>query len=148
MKENEKVSMNFQVIHKTGGPQPTSLKPEAIDHFFLGNFAKVWCMTRGFHPKFKRYESGRIYFDIITDPRFTGDGFMLCMFIASQYKKHVDLLRDATHFEVDQFLAKDIIGFLLSSEEKEKFPEYKARMNKSYAELSSSPNALYVGPIR
>ena len=148
MNKNEKVSKKLHIFGKTGGPQPTSLDPKSIDHFFIRNFAKTWCMTQGFQPNFKRYENGRIYFDVITDPRFTGDGFFLSMFIASEYKMHVDLLKDATHFQAEQFLAKDIIGFLLSSDERDKLPEFTARMNKSLSELNSSRDALHVGPIR
>jgi len=97
---------------KTGGPQPESWDPESINNYFIGNFAKQWAMCDGYLPTYLGFENGVIRFKLVTDPRITGNYWIsLCNYIANQYKAQVRLLRDATNFDVEHFMPKDIIGF-------------------------------------
>ena len=97
---------------KTGGPQPETWDPEAINKYFIGNFAKQWAMCDGYIPTYLGYENGVIRFKLVTDPRITGIYWIsLCNYIANQYKSKVGLFKDATNFDVEHFMANDIIGF-------------------------------------
>ncbi len=134
---------------KTGGPQPETWDPEAINKYFIGNFAKKWSMYDWYLPSFLGYENGIIRFKLVTDPRITGIYWIsLCNYIAKQYKAHVGLLRDAINFEVEHFMANDIIGFNIEADDSEKFKEYDARLKASYATLPENPNLLHKGCIR
>lgn len=95
------------------------------------------------------YENGVIRFKLVSDPRITGIYWIsLCNYIAYQYKTKVALLKDATNFEVEHFMANDIIGFNIEADNPEKFKEYDARLNASYATLPESPNLLHKRQIR
>ena len=86
---------------------------------------------------------------MVTDPRITGIYWIsLCNYIANQYKAKVELLRDATNFEVEHFMANDIIGFVIEADNHEKFNEYDARLKASYATLPEKPNLMHKGKIR
>jgi hypothetical protein len=69
-------------------------------------------------------------------------------YIANQYKAQVGLLKDATNFEVEHFIANDIIGFNIEADDPEKFKIYDARLKASYATLPENPNLLHKGRIR
>jgi hypothetical protein len=134
---------------KTGGPQPETWDPDAINKYFIGNFAKQWAMCEGYLPTYLGYENGVIRFKLISDPRITDIYWIsLCNYIANQYKAQVRLLRDATNFEVEHYMANDIIGFNIEADNPEKFKEYDARLKASYATLPKSPNMLHKGQIR
>ena len=86
---------------------------------------------------------------MVTDPRITGIYWIsLCNFIAYQYKAKVRQLKDATNFEVEHYMANDIIGFNIEADNPEKFKEYDARLKASYATLPEKPNLLHYGKIR
>jgi len=134
---------------KTGGPQPETLDPEAINKYFIGNFAKQWAMRDGYIPTYLGYENGVIRFKLVSDPRITGIYWIsLCNYIAYHYKTKVKLLKDATNFEVEHFVANDIIGFNIEANNPEKLKEYDARLKASYATLPEKPNLMHKGKIR
>jgi len=145
----DKKTVTLNLFMKTGGPQPETLEPEAINKFFIGNLAKQWAMCEGYLPTYLGYENGIIKFKLVTDPRIKVNYWIsLCNYIANQYKAQVNLLRDATNFEVDHFMANDIIGFNIEADDPEKFKQYDARLKASYATLPEKPNLLHRGVIR
>ena len=145
----DKKTVTLNLFMKTGGPQPETWDPEAINKYFIGNFAKQWAMCEGYLPTYKGYENGVIRFKMVTDPRITGIYWIsLCNFIAYQYKTKVELLKEASNFEVEHFMANDIIGFVIEADNHEKFNEYYARLKASYATLPENPNLLHKGRIR
>jgi hypothetical protein len=145
----DKKTVTIQLFMKTGGPQPETWDPEAINKYFIGNIAKQWAMCDGYLPTYLGYENGVIRFKLVTDPRITGIYWIsLCNYIANQYMDHVWLLRDATNFEVEHFMANDLIGFNIEADNPEKFKEYDARLKATYATLPKSPNMLHKGQIR
>ena len=145
----DKKTVTLQLFMKNGGPQPETWEPEAINKYFIGNFAKQWAMCDGYLPTYLGYENGIIKFKLVTDPRISGIYWIsLCNFIAYQYKTKVGLLKDATNFDVEHFMANDIIGFNIETDNPEKFKEYDARLRASYATLPEKPNVLHKGQIR
>ena len=145
----DKKTVTIQLFMKTGGPQPETWDPEAINKYFIGNIAKQWAMCDGYLPTYLGYENGVIRFKLVSDPRITGIYWIsLCNYIANQYMDHVWLLRDATNFEVEHFMANDLIGFNIEADNPEKFKEYDARLKATYATLPKSPNMLHKGQIR
>jgi len=144
----EERSINIEVFMKTGGPQPESWDTNAIDNFFIGNLAKRWAMRDGYLPTYTSYENGEIHFDLVTDPRCTGLYWIsLCNYIANQYKKHVKLLKDATHFKVEHFIANDIIGFNINISDADKFNKYNNRVQATYASLPLKAEETHYGKI-
>ena len=144
----DKKPITINLFFKTGGPQPETLDPSAINKFFIGDYAKQWAMLDGYIPTYLSYENGVIRYKLITDPRITGVYWLkLCNFIANQYKTKVDILKDATNFEVEHFIANDIIGFNIESGDFEKIKTYQARIKASYASLPEKPNILHYGKI-
>ncbi len=145
--EEKTFTASIHLFQKTGGEQPTSLEPKAINKFFKGNIAKDWTMRLGYIPTFTEYKDGVIYFDIISDPRFTGSDLILAKQIARIFAKNVTLLKDATSYEANHFKANDIIGFLITRADEHLLESMKARMDKSYAELSEKPQLVHYGTI-
>lgn len=95
------------------------------------------------------YENVVIRFKLVTDPRITGIYWIsLCNYIANHYKTKVGLLKDATNFDVEHYMANDIIGFNIEADDPEKFKEYDARLKASYATLPKHPNLLHKGKLR
>ena len=145
----DKKTVTLQLFMKTGGPQPETWEPEAINKYFIGNFAKQWAMCDGYLPTYLSYENGVIRFKLVTDPRITGIYWIsLCNFIAYQYKSKVGLLKDATNFDVEHYMANDIIGFNIEADNLEKLKEYDARLKASYETLPKNPSLLHKGRIR
>ena len=145
----DKKTVTVHLFIKTGGPQPETWDPEAINKLFIGNFAKHWAMCDGYLPTYLGYENGIIKFKLVSDPRITDIYWIsLCNYIAKHYKAQVRLLRDATNFEVEHYMANDIIGFNIEADNPEKFKEYDARLKTSYATLPENPNLLHKGRIR
>jgi len=145
----EQKTVTLHLFMKNGGPQPETWDTDAINKFFIGNLAKQWAMCDGYMPTYLGYENGVIKFKLVTDPRIKGIYWIsLCNFIAYQYKTQVNLLRDATNFEVDHYMANDIIGFNIEAYDPEKLKEYDARLKASYATLPENPNLLHRGVIR
>jgi hypothetical protein len=145
----EQKTVTLHLFMKNGGPQPETWDTEAINKFFIGNFAKQWAMCDGYMPTYLGYENGVIKFKLVTDPRITGIYWIsLCNYIANQYKTQVNLLRDATNFEVEHYMANDIIGFNIEADDPEKLKQYDARLKASYATLPEKPNLLHRGKIR
>ena len=145
----EQKTVTLHLFMKNGGPQPETWDTDAINKFFIGNLAKQWAMCDGYMPTYLGYKNGVIKFKLVTDPRITGIYWIsLCNFIAYQYKTQVNLLRDATNFEVDHYMANDIIGFNIEAYDPEKLKEYDARLKASYATLPENPNLLHRGVIR
>ena len=145
----DKKTITLNLFMKTGGPQPDTWEPEAINKYFIGNFAKQWAMCDGYLPTYLGYENGIIKFKLVTDPRISGIYWIsLCNFIAYQYKTKVGLLKDATNFDVEHYMANDIIGFNIKADDPEKFNEYDAKLKASYATLPENPSLLHKGRIR
>jgi hypothetical protein len=145
----DKKTITLQLFMKSGGPQPESWDPEAINKYFIGNFAKQWAMRDGYMPTYLGYQYGVIKFKLVTDPRISGIYWIsLCNFIANQYKTQVNILRDATNFDVEHYMANYIIGFNIEADNPEKLKEYDARLKASYATLPEEPNLLHKGKIR
>ena len=46
----DKKTVTLQFFMKTGGPQPETWDPEAINKYFIGNFAKQWLCVMGIFP--------------------------------------------------------------------------------------------------
>ena len=46
----DKKTVTLKLFMKTGGTQPENWDPEAINKFFIGNFAKQWAMCDGYLP--------------------------------------------------------------------------------------------------
>ena len=69
-------------------------------------------------------------------------------YIANQYKARVELLNDATNFDVEHFMANDIIGFNINADDPKKFNEYDARLKASYESLPENPNFQHYGKIK
>jgi hypothetical protein len=136
-----------EVFMKTGGEQPQELIADTINKFFIGNYAKVWAMTRGFTSTFKSYNNGEISFDMITDPRCKEHDFLLARFIASEYKNKVALLKDATSFDVHHFKANDIIGYNLQESEWHLFQSYDERVKESYNTLGMTASLIHHGRL-
>ena len=106
-------------------------------------------MCDGYLPTYLSYENGVIRFKLVTDPRITGIYWIsLCNFIAYQYKSKVGLLKDATNFDVEHYMANDIIGFNIEADNLEKLKEYDARLKASYETLPKNPSLLHKGRIR
>ncbi len=145
----EQKTVTIHLFMKNGGPQPETWDTDAINKFFIGNLAKQWAMCDGYMPTYLGYENGVIKFKLVTDPRITGIYWIsLCNYIANQYKAQVNLLKDATNFEVDHYMANDIIGFNIEADDPEKLKEYDARLKASYATLQEKPSLLHKGRIR
>ena len=145
----EERSINIQVFIKTGGSQPATWEAKAIDKFFKGNIAKKWAMCDGYLPTYTGYENGKIQFELVTDPRCTGlYWFSLCNHIANKYKEHVNLLKDATHFKAEHFIANDIIGFNINANDTDKFNKFNGRVHATYASLPLKPEVTHYGKIR
>jgi hypothetical protein len=145
----DKKTVTIQLFMKTGGPQPETWDPEAINKYFIGNFAKHWAMCDGYLPTYLGYENGVIKFKLVSDPRISGIYWIsLCNYIANHYKSQVQILRDATNFEVEHFIANDIIGSNIEADDPEKLKIYDARLKASYATLPEKPNLLHYGQIR
>ena len=145
----DKKTVTLHLFMKTGWPQPETWDPEAINKYFIGDFAKNWAMCDGYLPTYLGYENGIIKFKLVSDPRITGIYWIsLCNYIAKQYKAQVELLRDATNFEVEHYMANDIIGYNIEADDPEKLYEYDARLKASYATLPENPNLLHKGRIR
>jgi hypothetical protein len=145
----EQKTVTLHLFMKNGGPQPETWNTDAINKFFIGNYAKQWAMRDGYMPTYLGYENGVIKFKLVTDPRITGIYWIsLCNFIAYQYKTHVNLLRDATNFDVEHYMANDIIGFNIEADDPEKLKQYDARLKASYATLPEKPKLLHRGRIR
>jgi hypothetical protein len=145
----DKKTVTLHLFMKTGGQQPETWDPEAIYKYFIGNFANQWAMCNGYIPTYLGYENGVIKFKLVSDPRIKVNYWIsLCNYIANQYKSQVRVLRDATNFEVEHFMANDIIGFNIEADNPVKFKEYDARLKASYATLPESPNVLHKGQIR
>ncbi len=145
----DKKTVTLQLFMKTGGPQPETLDPEAINKYFIGNFAKQWAMRDGYIPTYLGFENGVIRFKLVSEPRITGIYWIsLCNYIAYQYKTKVELLKDATNFDVEHFMANDIIGFNIEADNPEKLKEYDARLKASYETLPEKANLLHFGKIR
>ena len=145
----DKITVTLHLFMKTGGPQPETWDPEAINKYFIGNIAKQWAMCDGYLPTYLGYENGVIKFKLLTDPRITGIYWIsLCNYIANQYKAKVALLKDATNFDVEHYMANDIIGFNIEADNPEKLKEYDSRLKASYATLPENPNLLHKGRIR
>ena len=145
----DKKTVALQLFMKTGGLQPESWDPETINQFFIGNFAKQWAMCDGYLTTYLVYENGLIRFKLVSDPRITVIYWIsLCNYIAKQYKAKIVLLKDATNFEVEHFMANDISGFNIEADNPEKLKEYDSRLKASYATLSENPNLLHKGRIR
>ncbi len=104
-------------------------------------------MRLGYIPTFTDYKDGVIYFDIISDPRFTGSDLMLAKQLASLYAKNVNLLKDATSYEANHFKSNDIIGFLIKKEEDHLVAGLWKRIDKAYAELSEKPQLVHYGTV-
>lgn len=141
------VACKVHVFTKTGGGQPSTLDADQINNFFTGNYAKQWAMTKGYIPTFRSYKNGRIYFDLISDPRCKDDPFLLSKFIAGEYRNNISLLNDATSFEASQFEAKDMIGFLVTASELDQVEGYHERMKKAYDHLRDVPDSIHGGRI-
>jgi len=147
--EEDLNTVSLHIINKTGGEQPTICDAKSINHFFNGNIAKSWAMKDGFIPKFKSYNEGEIVFDIISDPRFKGNDFLLSKFIAEQYKNNVAMLKDATSYQAYHFKANDIIGFLVETNNDSKaISELGARMKNSYDTLPNEPSLIHHGLLK
>lgn len=145
----DKKTVTLNLFMKTGGPQHETWVPETINKYFIGNFAKQWAMWDRYLPTYLGYKNGVIRFKLVTDPRITGIYWIsLCNYIANQYKTKVELLEDAANFDVEHFIANDIIGFNIEADNPEKFKEYDARLKASYATLPEKPNLLHYGKIR
>jgi hypothetical protein len=145
----EERSINIQVFMKTGGSQPATWEAKAIDRFFKGNLAKKWAMCDGYLPTYTGYENGKIQFKLITDTRCTGLYWIsLCNHIANQYKENVMLLKDATHFKAEHFIANDIIGFNINANDTDKFNKYNGRVQATYASLPLKPEVTHYGKIK
>ena len=145
----DKKTVTLNLFMKTGGPQPETWDPEAINKYFIGNFAKQWAMCEGYLPTYLGYENGVIKFKLVTDPRISGIYWIsLCNYIAYHYKTKVELLKDATNFDVSHFMANDIIGFNIEADDPEKFKSYSERVSASYATLPEKANLLHYGKIR
>jgi hypothetical protein len=145
----DKKTVTLQLFMKTGGPQPETWDPEAINKYFIGNIAKQWAMCDGYLPTYLGYENGVIKFKLLTDPRITGIYWIsLCNYIANQYKAKVALLKDATNFDVEHYMAIDIIGFNIEADNPEKLKEYNSRLKASYATLPEKANLLHYGKFR
>jgi hypothetical protein len=141
-------TVTLQLFLKTGGPQPETLEPEAINKYFIGNFAKQWAMRDGFLPTYLGYENGVIRFKLVTDLRIKVNYWIsLCNYIANKYKANVNLLKDTTNFEVEHFIANDIIGFNIETDNLEKIKKYQARITASNDALPKKYNMLHYGKI-
>lgn len=145
--EEKKITASIHIFQKTGGEQPTSLDPQEINKFFKGNIAKDWAMRLGYIPTFTDYKNGVIFFDIISDPRFTGSDLMLAKQIASIYAKNITLLKGTTSYEANHFKANDIIGFLVKKDEEHLVAGLWERIDKAYAELSEKPQLVHYGTV-
>jgi hypothetical protein len=144
----DKKTVTLQLFMKTGGPQPETWDPEAINKYFIGNFAKQWAMCDGYLPTYLGYENGVIRFKLVTDPRITGIYWIsLCNYIAYQYKTKIELLKDATKYDVEHFMANDIIGFNIEADDPEKFKTYQARIKAANEALPQESNFLHFGKI-
>jgi hypothetical protein len=145
----DKKTITLQLFMKTGGPQPETWDQEAINKYFISNFAKQCAIRDGYLPAYFGYENGIIKFKLVSDPRITGIYWIsLCNFIAYQYKSKVGLLKDATNFDVVNYMANDIIGFNIEANDPEKFNSYDSRLKASYSTLPENPNLLHKGRTR
>jgi hypothetical protein len=145
----DKKTFTLHLFMKTVDHQPKTWDPEVINTYFIGNYAKQWAMCDGYLPTYLGFENGIIKFKLVTDPRITGIYWIsLCNYIANQYKNNVELLKEASNFDVEHFMANDIIGFNIEAENLEKINEFDNRLKASYASLPKIPNLLHKGKIR
>lgn len=146
--KSQDINKQVHLYQKTSESQPTSLNPKIINGFFIENYSKDWAMRLGYTSTFIKYENGELCFNIISDPRFSGQNYYLAKEIASTYSKNVNLLSGANYFVAKHFFAKDIIGFLISSSDINLINQYQERIKKSYAELPKEPNLIHYGSLR
>jgi len=59
----------------------------------------------------------------------------------------VKLLKDATHFKVEHFIANDIIGFNINIIDADKFNKYNNRVQATYAFLPLKAEETHYGKI-
>lgn len=111
----------FRKFERFESDQPSGNDAFEIDWYFKENFAKVWAISHGFLPTFTGYSEGTIKFEILKDQRFDGDLFVLCRWLATEYRSKTTILKDAVRFEADILTVNTDIGFLynptLSDEE-------------------------------
>lgn len=136
----------MRVFLKTGGHQPENTDAEAINKFFLGNYAKVWAMRDGYYPTFRNFEKGKIFFDLVTDMRFRDDDFLLSKFVAEQYALKVDILKAATSFHCRHFKTDGLVGCHVP-EKSVLLPALSALIDVSLANLPSEPYYDHYGSI-
>lgn len=147
--ESGSKTLSIPFFMKTGGSLPTTSDAEEINKYFNGNLAKRWAMCDGYLPTYTGYENGVIKFDLVTDPRCTGLYWIsLCNNIAAQYKKQVEFLKDATHFEVDHYIANDIIGFKINANDQARLSEYNYRVQATYSSLPLKCQETHCGAIK
>ncbi len=148
--DNNQKTIELSLFYKTGGSQPTDLTTSNVNRYFVSNYAKVWAMQEGFISYFKGLDEFTIKFDLITDPRIPTNLYYisLCNFIAKTYKENVTQLKDITNFEVNHFIASDIIGFNVNENEIEKQNEYSKRMKQAYDTLPKEPKSIHFGKIK
>lgn len=139
---------SLPLFMKTGGWQPATWDVKYINKYFKGDIAKGWAMVDGYFPTYTGFANGVIQFDLVTDPRCTDLNWSsLCNKIAIQYKQEIDLLTDATNFEVKHFIVNDIIGFNINAAEEEKVNKHNERVQATYASMPKEPSWIHHGRI-
>ena len=63
-------------------------------------------------------------------------------------KAKLGLLFGAISFDVEHFVANDIIGFYVRADEPEKFNSFDSRLKASYATLPENPSLLNKGKLK
>ncbi|WP_291401611.1 hypothetical protein [Daejeonella sp.] len=148
LEESGSSNIKLHVFIKTGGQQPATWNAKDINNYFQGNIAKKWAMLNGYLPTYTGYTNGTIQFNLVTDPRCTDFNWIsLCNKIAIQYKQEVNLLKDATNFEVKHFVVNDIIGFNIDASDAEKFRRLNERVKATYASMPKESSWTHYGKI-
>jgi hypothetical protein len=62
----EQKTVTLHLFMKNGVPQPETWDTDAINKFFIGNYAKQWAMRDGYFPSYLGYENGVIRFKLVT----------------------------------------------------------------------------------
>jgi hypothetical protein len=148
LEESGSSNIKLHVFMKTGGQQPATWNAKDINNYFQGNIAKKWAMLNGYLPTYTGYTNGTIQFNLVTDPRCTDFNWIsLCNKIAIQYKQEVNLLKDATNFEVKHFVVNDIIGFNIDASDAEKFRRLNERVQATNASMPKESSWTHYGKI-
>jgi len=92
--------------------RPDASDSKALSVYIVNQFGKMLLQTKGILPSNIAFSEKKIKFDLIIDPRFEGDPFLLCEWIAFKLRDTVKSLKSAVGFESEIFITEERVSFL------------------------------------